>query len=287
MTDGGKYCQNIFQSTLLQEERLSSIKMEKSHIISIHAPTRGATDKAVEGILNILNFNPRSYKRSDINRHTRCLWRINFNPRSYKRSDVTGCADYHANTKFQSTLLQEERRSLSGARNRNEYISLHAPTKGAATSGRISHNLHIHFNPRSYKRSDYNPCHNCTEVIISIHAPTRGATWCYFFVLKFSKISIHAPTRGATGLHPLFISVMRISIHAPTRGATTSDNDKLDESEISIHAPTRGATTLPDFAVVTYKISIHAPTRGATLITCIMDASISYFNPRSYKRSDV
>ena len=154
MTDGGKYCQNIFQSTLLQEERLSSIKMEKSHIISIHAPTRGATDKAVEGILNILNFNPRSYKRSDCN-----------------------------------------------------------------------------------------PCHNCTEVIISIHAPTRGATWCYFFVLKFSKISIHAPTRGATGLHPLFISVMRISIHAPTRGATTSDNDKLDESEISIHAPTRGATS--------------------------------------------
>ena len=90
MTDGGKYCQNIFQSTLLQEERLSSIKMEKSHIISIHAPTRGATDKAVEGILNILNFNPRSYKRSD----------------------VTGCADYHANTKFQSTLLQEERPEL-------------------------------------------------------------------------------------------------------------------------------------------------------------------------------
>ena len=154
VTDGGKYCQNIFQSTLLQEERLSSIKMEKSHIISIHAPTRGATDKAVEGILNILNFNPRSYKRSDINRHTRCLWRINFNPRSYKRSD------------------------------------------------------------------------------------------------KHDRQTVHSLT-------------------------------------ISIHAPTRGATTLPDFAVVTYKISIHAPTRGATLITCIMDASISYFNPRSYKRSDV
>ena len=63
----GRICldNRLFQSTLLQEERLSSIKMEKSHIISIHAPTRGATDKAVEGILNILNFNPRSYKRSD------------------------------------------------------------------------------------------------------------------------------------------------------------------------------------------------------------------------------
>ena len=87
---------------------------------------------------------------------------------------------------------------MSGARNRKEYISIHAPTRGATTGGGIFDNLEIHFNPRSYKRSDCNPCHNCTEVIISIHAPTRGATWCYFFVLKFSKISIHAPTRGAT-----------------------------------------------------------------------------------------
>ena len=175
VTDGGKYCQNIFQSTLLQEERLSSIKMEKSHIISIHAPTRGATDKAVEGILNILNFNPRSYKRSDINRHTRCLWRINFNPRSYKRSDVTGCADYHANTKFQSTLLQEERHGAI-------FLSSNSPRFQSTLLQEERHDFLYtiyflySFNPRSYKRSDIIVYFFGVKLILSIHAPTRGAT---------------------------------------------------------------------------------------------------------------
>ena len=55
-------------------------------------------------------------------------------------------------------------------------------------------------------------------------------------------ISIHAPTRGATiGSEPGFPNLL-ISIHAPTRGATF--NIKLDTKriDISIHAPTRGAT---------------------------------------------
>ena len=155
MTDGGKYCQNIFQSTLLQEERLSSIKMEKSHIISIHAPTRGATDKAVEGILNILNFNPRSYKRSDLDHlHHGCFHLL-----------------------FQSTLLQEERRVIltpftfdlvlisihaptRGATKKeadcviSEFISIHAPTRGATHTARFRRCDLQNFNPRSYKRSD-------------------------------------------------------------------------------------------------------------------------------------
>ena len=35
-------------------------------------------------------------------------------------------------------------------------------------------------------------------VIISIHAPTRGATRVTMFLLNALIISIHAPTRGAT-----------------------------------------------------------------------------------------
>ena len=34
--------------------------------------------------------------------------------------------------------------------------------------------------------------------VISIHAPTRGATWIFFRILNIILISIHAPTRGAT-----------------------------------------------------------------------------------------
>ena len=81
---------------------------------------------------------------------------------------------------------------------------------------------------------------------ISIHAPTRGATYkrlqLYFYKLYFNprshersdenengdivwgtKISIHAPTRGATETQALTNDIKAISIHAPTRGATTYD----------------------------------------------------------------
>ena len=34
--------------------------------------------------------------------------------------------------------------------------------------------------------------------LISIHAPTRGATFYLHFIINNTIISIHAPTRGAT-----------------------------------------------------------------------------------------
>ena len=99
-----------------------------------------------------------------------------------------------------------------------------------------------YFNPRSYKRSDESASHFWHKVIISIHAPTRGATqflWMHLLVHLFQStllqeerpqdnmvmqigkmISIHAPTRGATKLYELKTQIWNISIHAPTRGAT-------------------------------------------------------------------
>ena len=38
------------------------------------------------------------------------------------------------------------------------------------------------------------------KITISIHAPTRGATYGYGYVAVFENISIHAPTRGATAI---------------------------------------------------------------------------------------
>ena len=54
------------------------------------------------------------------------------------------------------------------------------------------------FNPRSHERSDRRRASSYDVPLISIHAPTRGAT-SYIKHLEFDgKISIHAPTRGAT-----------------------------------------------------------------------------------------
>ena len=59
-------------------------------------------------------------------------------------------------------------------------------------------------------------------VIISIHAPARGATSCVGASMVSIGISIHAPARGATNRWARHQRGGRISIHAPARGATSS-----------------------------------------------------------------
>ena len=78
----------IFQSTLLQEERRDA----------------GSRFRKPYG-----NFNPRSYKRSDLRLQFWCWTGKYFNPRSYKRSDMVTLFIIRFRWQFQSTLLQEER----------------------------------------------------------------------------------------------------------------------------------------------------------------------------------
>ena len=128
---------------------------------------------------------------------------------------------------FQSTLLQEERPISDFAISTNVEISIHAPTRGATLylfctcSKRLLFqstllqeerhvkvlvdDLAVNFNPRSYKRSDVAYVKNISNYLISIHAPTRGATIISFHMLYLLIISIHAPTRGATVTYTRFI----------------------------------------------------------------------------------
>ena len=56
----------------------------------------------------------------------------------------------------------------------------------------------ISFNPRSYKRSDALNGWKLSDIKLSIHAPTRGATILISSCVPLGNLSIHAPTRGAT-----------------------------------------------------------------------------------------
>ena len=99
-------------------------------------------------------------------------------------------------------------------------ISIHAPTRGATLAklhtlqreqfqstlphgerrGRL-HRIIVaahHFNPRSHTGSDVKTCKSFKFSLISIHAPTRGATEILERKVQLADISIHAPTRGAT-----------------------------------------------------------------------------------------
>ena len=76
-------------------------------------------------------------------------------------------------------------------------------------------------------------------------------------------ISIHAPTRGATKQD----FIVPFHYYFNPRSHERSDKEsteKIKDRAISIHAPTRGATALNRTFDVPFDISIHAPTRGAT-----------------------
>ena len=76
------------------------------------------------------------------------------------------------------------------------------------------------FNPRSREGSDLIGEEVPADVVISIHAPARGATPIFSVDVSEIPISIHAPARGATCSPRFHVSPAFISIHAPARGAT-------------------------------------------------------------------
>ena len=59
-------------------------------------------------------------------------------------------------------------------------------------------------------------------IVISIHAPVKGATVKRAVRLVAVQISIHAPVKGATGgMNNMTMTHYDISIHAPVKGATS------------------------------------------------------------------
>ena len=128
----------IFQSTLPREERRAkrtclpkepSDFNPRSHersdpqptplvcpptFISIHAPTRGATQGVIDLHSGLYDFNPRSHERSDAHSQRVSVTRSKFQstlPREERRTDK---GPWLCVTEFQSTLPREERRTDKG-----------------------------------------------------------------------------------------------------------------------------------------------------------------------------
>ena len=122
-------------------------------------------------------------------------------------------------------------------------------------------------------------------VMVSIHAPTGGATDCGCLYVVHRAVSIHAPTGGATLVAGFFRVVPLVSIHAPTGGATRARLSDCGREEFQFTRP-RGARppsgNLPKRLAgfnsrahggrdpprrthrTPLRVSIHAPTGGAT-----------------------
>ena len=126
--------------------------------------------------------------------------------------------------------------------------------------------LTYNFNPRTHTGCDRSCKPICTGIA---YFNPRTHTGCDVnsvmtdFIGKI--ISIHAPTQGATSL---VSDIVILQVHFNPRTHTGCDlvtgkrREKADS--ISIHAPTQGATGALGTIDRGVKISIHAPTQGAT-----------------------
>ena len=99
-------------------------------------------------------------------------------------------------------------------------------------------------------------------------------------------VSIHAPARGATAADHRMQYRLSVSIHAPARGATRGCWQGGRGGCVSIHAPARGATTCALALDLLPPVSIHAPARGATAVVGFEDfeqAEFQFTHPRGVR----
>ena len=167
--------------------------------ISIHAPARGATNSAsMMSALSLFQSTlPQGERLVPLQFHILCAH--NFNPRSHKGSDP----ESHHFRKLDGISIHAPTRGatiLGKIFCVTIQISIHAPTRGATAHPFTSPYLFWYFNPRSHKGSD-----GGTQGKIRIHQnfnprSHKGSDFFLFCSSSLHKISIHAPTRGATYL---------------------------------------------------------------------------------------
>ena len=76
------------------------------------------------------------------------------------------------------------------------------------------------FNPRTHEGCDQRQQAYCGKPLVSIHAPTRGATCFFVYVGRCYKSFNPRTHEGCDSSRIEEISIPAVSIHAPTRGAT-------------------------------------------------------------------
>ena len=224
----------------------------------------GSDDDQAQRTSTTMDFNPRSHEGSDSRIETEVDQIKNFNPRSHEGSDVN-----------------------QAAKKLYDYISIHAPTRGATGLCKYIVKDPQDFNPRSHEGSD--TARKQPERTAGNFNPRshEGSDGQHFMQLRGREISIHAPTRGAT-LEAMasMAKVPKISIHAPTRGATIHTRSARLLHRISIHAPTRGATRWQQPSRTFRRFQSTLP-RGERPVVASLPDLYNYFNPRSHEGSDV
>ena len=124
-------------------------------------------------------------------------------------------------------------------------------------------------------------------MLISIHAPVKGATKHIKRLLEECAISIHAPVKGATSkIKTINRLITRFQFTLPWRERLAVYSFVSSLAYISIHAPVKGATKND---VLSYPHDNHFNSRsreGSDLLLNILNSATFNFNSRSREGSD-
>ena len=185
-----------FQSTLPRRERRQPwLYPYSTPLISIHAPTKGAT--CLPRLVNVDFFISIHAPTKGATTNLSLIYHVfrYFNPRSHEGSDNIPAIALSVKSLFQSTLPRRERHSPSA-------ISYSWKLFQSTLPRRERHKAGIYASKSWY---------------ISIHAPTKGATISIMPSTEVYNISIHAPTKGATNGHLSNIKNLKFQSTLPRR----------------------------------------------------------------------
>ena len=214
---------------------------------------------------------------------------IGFNPRTHTGCDAEISGRIEALSEFQSTHPHGVRHyELKVTDGDAVFQSTHPHGVRLGEVWFCWLGRHGGFNPRTHTGCDSRSYTQHVFIMVSIHAPTRGATLHGPVLRRGIRVSIHAPTRGATmsdtgsrtscgfqSTHPHGVRPVRIrQSHARIlrfnpRTHTGCDNNpykmRLPQDRFQSTHP-HGVRLVIIAILVSRKqhVSIHAPTRGAT-----------------------
>ena len=81
-------------------------------------------------------------------------------------------------------------------------------------------------------------------MVVSIHAPVKGATYVRFWWWRSPSCFNSRTRKGCDSTFSAITANVAVSIHAPVKGATFGLCLAVAQVFVSIHAPVKGATTL-------------------------------------------
>ena len=145
------------------------------------------------------SFNPRTHTGCDSYDHHRCHDGCCFNPRTHTGCDSGVCSYSRNAVMFQSTHPHGVRRLSHLKKCLMDMFQSTHPHGVRLLGPYLDYPFVACFNPRTHTGCDFNKTIVLQNSIVSIHAPTRGATRPKGSDLMLRGVSIHAPTRGATG----------------------------------------------------------------------------------------